>query len=1325
MLIPEDIQQRSPGSVWTLQYTAGAAGGHRRWRKQIMRWYLPGYRGGRLRRCRPRALILVMLLASVPQAVASGAGAASPGTGGHAKTRATAGIVRWDWYFRQSLVAIDHWETILASRQAAGRRDGQIPVLPVPSDGRSVEWPSPIPLVLLPPADRKRRISVRVAGPDRLEVRRCGSNAPGGWRSVPTGERIVGYQHPGGGGRDQWYHRYDRRFDRLTRFIPRTAPIALHLRAPLDWSLGENHPVLTLENVTDRPLKLAVRLQFFSPPCADAPDADGTTNGERRTGRAVSEQTVRLPGRSEVVLRFSVELTRPGGGLAIVTIDGAGQTYWLPLFTFIEDVPGLLEGVARILQDAPCEAASRELAELRRRARAELERPHEPGTWRQLFERVSALRDRLLLARIDFDQLLFVKRKPYYSEQPFMDGHHCYNRPGGAIYRLSPVRPYGQVTPVVDSLGVGIYRDLYLHWDADRLLFAFGNGSDRFQRTTGLPLEQMRGKRDYDIYEVCPDGTGLRQLTRGPKNDCEPFYLPNGRVGFTSDRSEHYVMCGSDIHVANLFVMNADGSDVRQLSSNVFNEFNPSVLPDGRIIYNRWEYNERSVTSLHDLFTMRPDGTHAAPFYGNATIRPNVIMFPRAVPGSHKVMALFTGHHGQTHGPIGLINVRRGVDGPAPITLLTPGVPVIGERIEDSRRGWYSDPMPLDERTYLCSYTPTVLPWLEASWAIYVGDRHGNLALVYRDPEISCAEPVPIVRRPRPPVLAELAADTAPDRADRADRTDSTDRTEPVEPVEPVEPAEASLLLIDVCRGLPGVPRRRARYLRILEDVPRKGVPTGGVICTSGTQIYTVKRILGTVPIETDGSACFLVPANRNVYFQVLDEAQREIQRMRSVVCLKSGEQRTCIGCHEPRMEAPPSRPALASSRPPSRPVPPPWGERTISFLRDVQPIINEHCAGCHTHDRSNCGVILTDDLTDQFTVAYEELLPYLAVANAMRWDHPDDVYPQPPYTYGSNASPLTRLLLAGHHGVELSDREWEALVCWIDANGVYYDRYETYTPDRHIFTGAVGKQLESLFARRCARCHGSGDGHYATWWLSINRRDVTSSRALRAPLARSAGGWQRCDEVVFPNTDDPDYRQLLALLGAVRDSLQARPRADLRSIRGTPAERQRVALPEPPPPRRQQRESQSGQWVFLSHLPWQSATAGWTRTGDGLPRRGKDVEDKPLRLGLRIYPHGLGTHAPSEIVYAIDGRYVRFTAVVGGAERNGTVVFQVYGDDKLLYQSDLMHGLRGTRRIDVSVVGVRRLRLVVTDGGDGYTCDMANWADARLLRAGKTMDRQ
>ena len=1190
--------------------------------------------------------------------------------------------VRADWYARESLVAIRDWERILELRAKAGANGDYAPLFPVPADGRAVAWHNPLPHSLVPPEDRSLRIDVRLVG-DRIRVETAGKGPKPEAHESQPGKPVRLYQHPGGGGKDRWYHGYARRFDQLCTVQPRPAPFALRMDLRRPFALGPNRIEIELRNVTDTTVRLEAGLTFHP---ARKP------RREPQPPRACE-----LPPGAAQSIPLHFTLNDPGGGLVLLELETHGQDasghYRVPLLTHVEDVPAVLRAIDTILADTPDHDGRARLGDLSRRTQDTLREattgtPADPdGGWPALFEGACALHDDLLLDRIDFDALLFVKRKPFDSEQPFMDAHHCYNRPGGGIYRLSPVRPDGRVTPVVDSLGPGVYRDLCLDWDARKLLFAFGNGADR-----GPP--GVTAAQSYSVYEAGIDGTGLRRVTSGPKNDCEPFYLPNGQIGFTSDRSEQYVMCGSNIHVANLFVMEHDGSGIRQLSYNVFNDFNPSILPDGRILYSRWEYNERSVTSLHGPFTIRPDGRMMAPYYGNASIRPNVVMFPRSVPGSTKIMALFTGHHGQSHGPIGLIDRRVGVDGPEPLTMLTPNVPMIGERIEDSRYGWYGDPLPLSESTYLCSYTPTVQPWLDRSWALYVGDRHGNLALLYRDAAISCAEPRPLVASQRPHEL------------------------EPAGPASDGMEAEAEIVLVRAHIGLSGIAAGTPGQLRILEDVPRVRVPEGGVIVTAGTKTYTVKRIVGTVPLEADGSAYFTVPGNRNVYFELLDEDGLEIQRMRSVVCLKPDERRSCIGCHEPQLAAPPNARTLATRSAPRRPVPPPWGSAVLSFLRDVQPVLNDRCVRCHTHDRVGKRVILTGDLTQQFCVSYEELLPYLCVANAMRWDHPDDVGPRPPYTYGSKTSPITKHLKSGHHGVRLTGEEWERLAAWVDANAVYYDRYEAIHPKRHLFPPATSKALEDVYKRRCVSCHGKGDGRFDTWWLSLNWRDVRLSRALAAPLAREAGGWGRCDGPVFTTPQDPDYQRLLDALTGLRERLRKTPRADLLSVRGTTAERQTVTLPEPPVRRESDRHPTAGNWLFLSNLEWQKASAGWTPNKDGLPRLDTDVSGGPLRAGARIHGRGIGTHAPSELVYGLNGEYARFFALVCGAEENGTVVFRVLGDGKALYDSGVLHGLRGSRRVDVPVAGVHELRLVVTDAGDNYYCDMANWADARLQRA-------
>ncbi|MCX6359813.1 MAG: hypothetical protein NT029_08410, partial [Armatimonadetes bacterium] len=382
-------------------------------------------------------------------------------------------IVREDWRFRETLRAIRDWEDILARWQAATPADQRVPVLPAPVDGSVVRWPNPIPRTLLAGLDPDAAVTVRTAG-DGFEVTGPDAAAP---RTVAAGAQVVGLKHPGGGARDQWYHAYERRFDAMTTFRPRAAAFALGLDAPFDFRAGPNTLRLSLRSV-GAATRVAVSLRQLLP------------DGERDRGSRI----IALAASETQVVEMPFELRRPGGSLLLVTLTCGGERYLLPLFTHVEDVDAILTGVGRGLADQPDEAGSSRLAALVRRAAAGPQGPE----WRTLFEEASALRDRLLLRLVRFDRLLFVKRKPFVSEQPYMDAHHLWNRPGGGIYKLSPVRPDGRVTPVVEGLGEGVYRDVNLHWDATRLLFSFGNGNDAWD-----------GGQSYHIYEARLDGSGL------------------------------------------------------------------------------------------------------------------------------------------------------------------------------------------------------------------------------------------------------------------------------------------------------------------------------------------------------------------------------------------------------------------------------------------------------------------------------------------------------------------------------------------------------------------------------------------------------------------------------------------------------------------------------------------------------------------------------------------------------------------------------------------------------------------------------------------------
>jgi hypothetical protein len=219
---------------------------------------------------------------------------------------------------------------------------------------------------------------------------------------------------------------------------------------------------------------------------------------------------------------------------------------------------------------------------------------------------------------------------------------------------------------------------------------------------------------------------------------------------------------------------------------------------------------------------------------------------------------------------------------------------------------------------------------------------------------------------------------------------------------------------------------------------------------------------------------------------------------------------------------------------------------RTISFLRDVQPVLDRYCLSCHERGRKKNGVLLPEELTDQFAVSYEELLPYTRNAYAMRWDVPFDVYPVPPRSFGSGASPLMALLRKGHHQVRLDSRSRETLAMWIDSNSVYYGWYRESWPNRRIFTEPFRKPLEAVFARRCAACHAGDAGRRRIRFPAIRPSAPERSRALLAPLSKTAGGWGACGDDVFRNREDPDFRALSGGFRALGAALRNRPRRDL-----------------------------------------------------------------------------------------------------------------------------------------------------------------------------------
>jgi hypothetical protein len=663
-------------------------------------------------------------------------------------------------------------------------------------------------------------------------------------------------------------------------------------------------------------------------------------------------------------------------------------------------------------------------------------------------------------------KLLFVKRFTYqtgwyYSE--FMQA----GRFGGNLCVLT--LGDGLVTPIVPELSGGIFDRYDLSFDGRRVVFAY---------------RPAPGKA-FRLYEVGVDGTGLRQLTsdppdeaerlasyglepgknelgpyRGHTDDFHPCYLPDGGIAFVSSRCERGVLCdqGDNLSVNVLYRMDGDGSNVQILSDGALSESTPCLTNDGRILYTRWEYVDKGVIALQSLWAMRPNGSGSCEVYGNHHEFPPVLIHGRAIPDSESsFVCTATMHHPFAVGPILLINTGKDIRTHAPIRNLTPdtwlsvegvgGFPhgenyshlKNGRWVKDNVGPLFCDPYPLSDQFFLVSSNPD-RPWKdETAYGLWLIDTFGNRVLVYDDPDISCWQPMPLRSREKRPVIPTWYSPGDDDMES--------------------ELQEATVVLTDVYDGLEGVERGEIRYLRILEQVPRPWTAhrfwpddaTLGqnAVISMYAHIY-VKILHGIVPVEEDGSAHFMVPADRNIFFQALDEDFMEVQRMRTFVNFQPGETRACIGCHERRNRAPLREFPVALSRPADRPGPQP-GEnvpRPLHYPTDVQPILDRHCVRCHGGEKTEGDLDLTGELTTFFNRSYENVMKRRLVRYIQEFKGPQpraqktNVTPLSPKALGSHASPLIQILRQGHYDVRLSEKDWARLVTWVDANGPYYGSY-------------------------------------------------------------------------------------------------------------------------------------------------------------------------------------------------------------------------------------------------------------------------------------------
>ena len=581
--------------------------------------------------------------------------------------------------------------------------------------------------------------------------------------------------------------------------------------------------------------------------------------------------------------------------------------------------------------------------------------------------------------------------------------------------------------------------DVDLHWDADRVLFSMPGPNGRWQvfelelgSGTGVsPVSFDSHGRDSHATTVTP-----RQLT-GEQPDVDSYdacYLPNGRIAFTSTAPFVGVPCvNGSAHVANLYVMDADGRNIRQLCFDQEHNWCPTVMNDGRVLYARWEYTDTPHSNTRLLFTMNPDGTSQAAYLGSGSYWPNSFFYARPVPHHPtKVVAVIGGHHDHPRmGELVVFDPQQGRHEGQPAVQRIPGFgkkvePVISDGLTLESWPKFLHPWPLSEKYFLVACKPSP----RAPWGIYLADVFDNLLPLKQLPDFALLEPLPLRKSARPPVI--------PERVNPA-------RTEALVVVQDIYAGD----------GLRGVPRGTVKSLRLFTyHYAYQGM--GGLLGVVGMDgPWDIKRVLGTVPVEPDGSARFRVPANTPISLQPLDAEGKALQLMRSWMTAMPGETVQCTGCHDRQDSAPLAKSFLARSRPPSDITPWHGPVRGFSYPREVQPVIDRNCVSCHDGKPRPDGNTIPDlrgtaKLADwnsvtpgnggytktagKFSVGYAEMHRYVR-----RPGIESDYHVLEPLEFHADTTHLVQLLKQGHYGVQLDVEEWDRLVTWIDLNTPYH----------------------------------------------------------------------------------------------------------------------------------------------------------------------------------------------------------------------------------------------------------------------------------------------
>lgn len=712
--------------------------------------------------------------------------------------------------------------------------------------------------------------------------------------------------------------------------------------------------------------------------------------------------------------------------------------------------------------------------------------------WEALYLRCAYLRRkaRLQPISVQLKQFVFTKHfdmggSHYAYTEALSDAHEERKfKPGSALCLFSL---NDSLTGDIDTLLAdpnGVIRDPDISFDGSRILFSWKKGD----RTD-----------DYHLYEMDIPNASVRQLTYGLGHaDYEGIYLPDGNILFNSTRCVQFVDCWK-VPVSNLYLCNGNGGLIRRISFDQVHTNYPKLLADGRVVYTRWEYNDRGQVYPQPLFSTNPDGTHQTEFYGNNSWFPTSILHARPLGDNGRVMAILAGHHTKQQGKVAIIDPRVGTQENEGVTLVAPirETPAKKQDKYGQKDELYQYPFPLNDSLFLISRRHRD----EKRFSIYLMNIDGQRELLVTDPDNSCNQAIPLISRTTPPQLASTV--------DYADSTGtfSMQNVYRGPGLEGIEPGTVASLRVVALEYRTGPPDGRLK--------PKQKGPGGSadVFTPVSRQngAWDVKKVLGDAKVYEDGSAYFRVPARVPVYFQAVDHQGHVVQTMRSWSTLQPGESFACLGCHESKNEAPPpSSNTQAISAGIATLTP--WSDSVqgFSFPKHIQPILDRHCTKCHDETHASLDLRPETYFDDDAKRTWHKSYYALTSNDITTWV--DAMGPPTmiaPYSTGSHKSRLSDTLEAGHNDISITEEEKRTIYCWIDLGVPYAGSY----------TEGLGEKAREKYLSTMPKLQA---------WLDQERKNLDTLSNLSLSVADRPLSPSR----MIPTSKAPVHRYFMDLRG-------------------------------------------------------------------------------------------------------------------------------------------------------------------------------------------------